>query len=162
MGSEECSPFLLFLISLRFFFFFCFFRFSSLLFFLRFSSLFSYAPRGKKGQITAIYCKNGGISLRPRLHRPRAELPEMTVQYGKFSKRSKFTTPSIFSTAGFFGYLGDCSQTWSPQTCPVSPYPLNLGGDISPSKFRGGPQENTVKQGISDTPPQNVGGESAT
>ena len=35
----------------------------------------------------------------------------------------------------------------------MNPYPLNLGGDISPLNFGGAPQKNAVKQGISDTPP---------
>ena len=36
---------------------------------------------------------------------------------------------------------------------PVSPYPLNLGGDNFTPKFRGQTPENTVKQGASDPPP---------
>ena len=45
-------------------------------------------------------------------------------------------------------------------TCPVSPYPLNLRGwQFLPPKFRGGgPLENTVKQGVSDTPPPKLRG----
>ena len=43
--------------------------------FLRFSSLFSSSPKGQ-GQTTAK--QKRGISLRPRLHRPRAKLPEFS------------------------------------------------------------------------------------
>ena len=51
--------------------------FFSLFFFVffRYSSLFSYCPRGQ-GQTIAIHCKVGH-SLRPRLHPPRAKLPDL-------------------------------------------------------------------------------------
>ena len=39
---------------------------------------------------------------------------------------------------------------------PANPCPLNLGGDISPKMSK-----NTVKQGVSDTPPLKFRGESA-
>ena len=39
-------------------------------------------------------------------------------------------------------------------TCyPVSPNPLNLGGEDSPPKFRGWPPKSTLKQGVLDPPP---------
>ena len=45
----------------------------------------------------------------------------------------------------------------------VSPYPLNLGGEMAPPKFGGGGGlKNTVKQGASDTPPLKFGGWSCT
>ena len=46
-----------------------------------------------------------------------------------------------------------CSKSLCKKPVPVSPYPLNLGGEDSPPKFRGRPSKNTVKEGASDTPP---------
>ena len=44
---------------------------------------------------------------------------------------------------------------------PARPYPLNLRGDVSPLNLGSGPQKDTAKQGIWDTPPPKFGGESA-
>ena len=62
--------------------FFPFFCFSSLfsvflffLCFLSFSSFFSYFPRTRANDCNLL--GKWGISLRPRLHRPRSELPEL-------------------------------------------------------------------------------------
>ena len=53
--------------------------------FFPFSSLFSASPRGQ-GQTTAIYCKNAEFrSDGPRLHRPRAKLPEQRIPEVFFS-----------------------------------------------------------------------------
>ena len=59
-----------------FFAFFVFLRiFTHFYAFLRFSSLFSSSPKDKGKQQQNLLQKRG-ISLRPRLHRPRAKLPE--------------------------------------------------------------------------------------
>ena len=64
----------------RFFFrfsslFFAFLRFSSFFFaFLRFSSFFSYSFGTRANDCNLL--GKWGISLRPRLHRPRSELPD--------------------------------------------------------------------------------------
>ena len=71
---------------LFFLFLFAFFRFSSLFFvflrfssfffaFLRFSLLFAYSPGTRANDCNLL--GKWGISLRPRLHRPRSELPDM-------------------------------------------------------------------------------------
>ena len=53
--------------------------------FLCFSSFFfvflRFSPRGH-GETTAIHCKKYGISLRPRLHRPRSKLPDFLFLWG--------------------------------------------------------------------------------
>ena len=67
MGSEEFSHFL------RFFSFF--FAFLFFFVFLRFSSLFSHSAERTRANNCNLLQKRG-ISLRPRLHRPRAQLPE--------------------------------------------------------------------------------------
>ena len=67
MGSEEISHFF------RFFsFFFVFLRFFV---FFRFSSFFAYSPGTRATDCNLL--GKWGISLRPRLHRPRSELPEI-------------------------------------------------------------------------------------
>ena len=74
----------------------------------------------------------------------------------------------FFSILGPSGYLDKIwprmlpnKATWQSKH-RVSPYPLNLGDDHAPPKFRGRPSKNTIKQGASDTPPLlNLGGESA-
>ena len=65
-----------FFVFLRLFVFFCvFLRFSSFFFaFLRFSSFFAYSPGTKANDFNLL--GKWGISLRPRLHRPRSELPD--------------------------------------------------------------------------------------
>ena len=65
--------FLFFFVFLRFF---VVFRFSSFFFvFLRFSSFFAYSPGTRANDCNLL--GKWGISLRPRLHRPRSELPEI-------------------------------------------------------------------------------------
>ena len=67
MGSEVFSHF--------FRFFFVFLRFFSFFFaFLRFSSFSAYSPGTRANDCNLL--GKWGISLRPRLHRPRSELPE--------------------------------------------------------------------------------------
>ena len=71
-----------------FFAFFVFFRFSSFFFaFLRFSSFFSYSPGTRADDCNLL--GKWGISLRPRLHRPRSELPDLRV-VGRCRQRKKF------------------------------------------------------------------------
>ena len=64
MGSEEFSPF--------FCFFFVFLRFFRFLRFLRFSGIL-LEDKGTDCNLLQKW----GISLRPRLHRPRAKLPDL-------------------------------------------------------------------------------------
>ena len=72
VGSEDFLHFVLSFFS----FFFAFLRFLvAFVVFLRFFPLLSYFLRGQ-GKTTVIYSKKWGISLRPRLHRPRAKLPK--------------------------------------------------------------------------------------
>ena len=72
--------FFFFFVFLRFFVFF--FRFSSFFFsfffaILRFSSFIAYSPGTRANDCNLL--GKWGISLRPRLHRPRSELPDTTT-----------------------------------------------------------------------------------
>ena len=56
-----------------------------------FSTHFSpFSPKGQ-GQTTAIYCKNGGISLWPRLHRPRAKTSRLNAGLAEITDTTKMT-----------------------------------------------------------------------
>ena len=84
-------------------FFFVFFRFSSLLrffsfffvffsfffAFLRFSSFFAYSPGTRANDCNLL--GKWGISLRPRLHRPRSELPDQSVRETVLGQRLRFS-----------------------------------------------------------------------
>ena len=68
--------------------------------------------------------------------------------------RGKISRTFCSCAASNLSLHGRCiSRPLQDSTNLVSPYPLNLGGDNFTPKFRGWPPENTVKQGVSDTPP---------
>ena len=74
-------------------FFFAFLRFSSSFFaFLRFSSFFSYSFRTRANDCNLL--GKWGISLRPRLHRPRSELPEFSRVLTKNRGAPKTAVPT--------------------------------------------------------------------
>ena len=82
-----------FCFSSLFCFFFVFLRFSSFFFaFLRFASLFAYSPGTRANNCNLL--GKWGISLRPRLHRPRSELPDKTPLFlqGNTEKMGFFLT----------------------------------------------------------------------
>ena len=121
MGSEEFSHFFRFFsFFFAFLFFFVFLRFSSFFFaFLRFSA---YSPGTR-----AIDCNllgKWGISPRPRLHRPRSELPDdcqsgdqrLTIRTETMMGRQMHSTRFSFCICFCNDHVGHAQATTASHT----------------------------------------------
>ena len=83
-------------------------------------------------------------------HDPQNEFPGLP-RIGPFLELQHSSNFLEFSGISLERALG--IPEWHFRGNPVSPYPLNLGGEDSPPKFRGRPSKNSLKQGALDPPP---------
>ena len=97
VGLDGVGGIFPFFFSSLFLFFFVFLRFFGFFVFLR----FFFVPRIRANDCNLL--KKWGISLRPRLHRPRSELPERWWCILFFSSLFKFTKASSPELSECFG-----------------------------------------------------------